>query len=96
MTRWSLSPRARADLDDIWSFSATRWGESQAERYLRQLQRAIEAIANSPKLGPSCDDIREGYRRFRVGSHVVFYRQTAHGVEIVRILHGAMDFDQHL
>ena len=31
MTRAALSPRAQADLDEIWDFTAKRWGLDQAE-----------------------------------------------------------------
>jgi toxin ParE1/3/4 len=35
MSRYVLSPRARADLDDIWAYSAQRWGTDQAKDYIR-------------------------------------------------------------
>jgi len=53
-------------------------------------------IADDPRLGRPCDDIRAGYRKFRSGSHFLFYRPIKDGVEIVRILDSSMDFDQHL
>jgi plasmid stabilization system protein ParE len=30
-----------------------------------------------------------------IGSHFVFYRITAEGIDVVRILHQRMDFEQH-
>jgi len=30
MRRFALSPRAQADLDEIWDYSATRWGVLQS------------------------------------------------------------------
>ena len=96
MTRYVLSPRARADLADIWDYTATRWGAERAEHYLRQLQACIEAAAVEPRLGRSCDDIRSGYRKYPAGSHVLFYRVLGNGIDVVRILHGRMDFGQHL
>jgi hypothetical protein len=32
-----LSPRAQADLDDIWDYTADRWGLDQAETYTRDI-----------------------------------------------------------
>lgn len=96
MSRYRLSPRAKRDLDGIWAYSESIWGKRQAERYIRLLSGAVEAIATDPRKGRACDDIRPGYLKYPVGSHVVFYRLTGSEVEIVRILHGRMDFEQHL
>lgn len=96
MTGWVLAPRARADIESIWTYTVERWGLDQAERYVRDLQVAIEGIARDPQRGAPSDDIRAGYRRLRCGAHVLFYRPAEPGVEIVRILHGSMDVDRHL
>jgi toxin ParE1/3/4 len=96
VTQYVLSPRAQADLDDLWDYSAENWGDDQAESYMRQIQAAIELVANDPRRGRPCDDIRPAYSKFAVGSHVLFYRRTPNGVDVVRILHQRMDFDRHL
>ncbi|HEX4180597.1 MAG TPA: type II toxin-antitoxin system RelE/ParE family toxin [Caulobacteraceae bacterium] len=96
MKRYRLSRVAQADLDSIWDYSATHWGDDQAERYVRDIQRAIEAVASNPCLGRACDEIRTGYFKRVVGSHVLFYRLAGEQVEIIRILHQRMDFDRHL
>lgn len=96
MSRFVLSPRARADLDEIWSYTAQRWDVDQAERYLRRIAEAVDLVAENPGLGRNCDYIRQGYQKFPVGSHVLFYRQVQDAIDIVRILHQQMDFDRHL
>ena len=50
----------------------------------------------NPTLGRSCDAICEGYRKFRVGRHVIFYRVIDRGIDVVRVLHQRMDFESHL
>jgi toxin ParE1/3/4 len=94
--RFIVSPRARADIDDIWNYTVEQWGERQAEICLRLLQAAVDAVASDPKIGPTCDDVRPGYRKYRVGSHVLFYRVAANTVVVVRILHQRMDIERHL
>jgi toxin ParE1/3/4 len=96
MRRYVLSPLAKADLDDIWNYSVAHWSVEQAESYMRQLHRAAEIIATTPARGKACDELRPGYRKYPVGSHILFYRLTDAGVDIVRILHQRMDFDLHL
>jgi toxin ParE1/3/4 len=96
MTGYVLSPRAQADIDEIWDYTADQWGDDQAERYIRDLRRAIETIARNPNRGRSCDFIRPGYRKFPVGAHMILFRLIADGINVVRILHQSMDFERHL
>jgi toxin ParE1/3/4 len=96
VTRYVLSPKAQADIEAIWNYSIRRWSLDQAERYVRVIQTEIEQIASDPSRGHSCDEIRAGYRKIPAGSHILFYRVTDRGVDIVRILHRRMDFERHL
>ena len=96
MRGYALSPRASADIDEIWDYTAQRWDADQAERYVRLIQDAIETVAADPQRARPCDGVRAGYRRYRVGSHVVFFRLVGRRIEIMRILHQRMDFDRHL
>ncbi len=96
MTGFTLSPRGRADLDAIWTYTSATWSVDQPELYLRQIKTAVEAVAARPALARSCDDVRPGYRRYPVGSHVLFLRSTLGGIEIVRILHQRMDAARYL
>jgi toxin ParE1/3/4 len=94
--RLVFSPRAQIDLDEIWTYTAARWDAEQAERYLRQIQQAAVAITQAPDSGQPCEDIRPGYRKRHVSSHVIFYRTRPEAVDVVRILHQRMDFNRHL
>ena len=94
--RFALAPRAQTDLDDIWNYTAARWGIDQAETYIRQLWRDIATVADRPSLGRECSEVRPGYFRYPSGSHILFYRSAADGIDIVRILHQRMDYEQHI
>lgn len=96
MTRCILSPLARADLDQSWEHTSKRWDDDQAETYLRMIQAAIGAVAANPNLGRLYDEVRAGYRRYRAGSHLIFYRETSGAIDIVRVLHEKMDIGSHL
>jgi toxin ParE1/3/4 len=91
-----LTPRAKADIDDIWSHSQAQWGEERTERYIRDLWRSAERLADDPRRGRPCDEIRPGYIRHAAGSHVIFARLHGDTLIVVRILHQRMDFDRHL
>ncbi len=97
MNRYVLTPAARADLEQIWDYTCERWDVNQAEKYAREIQRAIERIVDNPMIGRACDEIRTGYRMHAVGSHTLYYRiASADVVDVVRVLHQRMDIDRHL
>jgi len=49
-------------------------------------------LSENPDIGKSCDEIRDGYRKFPQGSHVIFYKQMgSQEILIIRILHKSMD-----
>ena len=96
MSRYVLTPKAKDDLSGIWDYTETTWGTRQAEIYVRLIERGINLIAADPRRGRPCDDIRPGYRRFSVGSHVVYFREGEGAITVVRILHQRMDPERHL
>ncbi len=96
MSGYVVLPRARADLTEIWNYTADRWSPDQADRYIREIHRGIEAIARDPRKGKPCDRIRPGYRRYSVGAHMLFFRVVGDHIEVVRVLHQRMDFERHL
>lgn len=97
MTGYLLSPAAQADLSEIWDYSARNWGREQANRYVLRIREACEALAEGRRQGRAIDDIRPGYRKLAVQSHVLFYRLTEAGlIDVVRILHQRMDMASRL
>jgi toxin ParE1/3/4 len=90
-------PAAVRDLDQIWTWTADRWGAAQAERYLHAIRDACTALAGGEHTGTDASDIRPGYRKARSGRHLVFFRRLPDGtVEVVRILHQRMDIPSRL
>lgn len=96
MLAFRLTKRAKADLKDIGCYTQDVWGREQRNRYLDNLDASFHDLARTPQKGRSCDDIRQGYRKHQVGRHVIFYRQGAGNIEIIRILHDRMDAETHL
>ncbi len=96
MGDYTLRPKARQDLEKIWFYTYENWGEDQADSYIYDIDKMFQELAAHPQKGLSCDEIREGYRKQFVGKHVIFYRFSKKGIEIVRILHQSMDIERHL
>ncbi|USD64465.1 type II toxin-antitoxin system RelE/ParE family toxin [Vibrio sp. SCSIO 43136] len=92
MKPFQLTNRAKLDLKDIAIFTARRWGREQRNLYLKQFDDSFWLLAENPDIGKICDEIRQGYRKFPQGSHVIFYRLIGNQkIEIIRILHKSMD-----
>ncbi|TWB20854.1 toxin ParE1/3/4 [Nitrospirillum amazonense] len=96
MGEYALSGKARDDLKRIAQQSLAQWGMVQAERYIFGLHELFGRLVTLPDLGRDAGGIRPGYLRIESGSHVVFYRKTANGILIVRVLHAHMDFSRYL
>lgn len=97
MPFFTLTIMAKADLKEIAKFTQSRWGREQRNLYLQMLDVTFQQLAANPQRGKDCGEIRTGYRKLNVGSHIIFYRQTlTDTIEIVRILHGHMDIETRL
>ena len=96
MAEYRLTPAAERDLETIWTHTCNKWGVEQANRYIDILTAAFAELAQSPKTVPACDHIRPGYRRRSVERHMIYFRITAYGIAVVRILHDRMDTLRHL
>lgn len=97
MSGFVLSPAARADLDEIWEYTAERWSIDQAERYIRAIADACQDLADGRREGAMVDHICKGYFKLTVGSHSVFYRRPGPAETIVvRVLHQRMDVPTRL
>lgn len=87
---------AEEDLIDIWGYSFEQWGAEQADLYLDRLDEGFQGLRENPYIGVAVDHIRQGYRRYRVQHHMVYYRVTTERIEIVRVLHEGMEPERHL
>lgn len=97
MGSFTLTQKARSDMLSIGRYTRKQWGKTQQRRYLSQLDTAFHDLADKPDIGRTCNDIREGYYKYGVGKHLIFYRHKEEDqIEIVRILHDRMDIEQHL
>jgi toxin ParE1/3/4 len=96
MAEYRLTPAAERDLEAIWLYTFNKWDEAQANRYIDLMTSAFTELAQFPKIAPSCYQIHPGYRRLSVERHVIYYRATAYGVAIIRVLHDRMDASRHI
>ena len=91
MKRVIILPIAAKELLAIWDYSFENWGVDHADRYVGEVNVMFERIADGSALSRPVDDLRPGIRKVAVGRHVVFFRESADAVEVVRVLHERMD-----
>ena len=94
---------ALLDLAGIDNATSVMWGIEQAERYLSFLDEVFKVLVRDPKLGMRVEQ-HKGYRSYTAKykrrrsthGHRIFYRETEYGILVVRILHTAMNWPDHL
>jgi toxin ParE1/3/4 len=92
MRPFVLTHAAEADLIAIARYTDKIWGIAQRNSYLKQFDDLFHTLGRNPQTGIACDALREGYRKFPLGSHMVYYRNGQEvAIVIVRILHKSMD-----
>jgi len=86
------SPEALADAEAIWNHVAQdRIGA--ADQLLDRIALRCDLLAGHPEIGQARPELGPDLRSFTVGNYVLFYRPSAQGIELVRIIHAARDVD---
>jgi plasmid stabilization system protein ParE len=97
MTRFSFSPDAELDIDDITRY-LQELPQEPALRIGRDLQRAIYAIARFPGLGRVDERLTRQanprIRRFVSGQYVLFYYIAEQSIRFLGVLPGKRDIDE--
>ncbi len=94
---------SRADLISIYFYNETSYGEAHAEAYIEFLIREMERIAAGEVMGKHVEDypgVRTYIAKIRSSrsshGHRILFREVEGGIEVIRVLHTAMNFPAHL
>ncbi len=88
---YSLRHQAQDDLESIWLYSYQEWGAEQADKYIRSLLSRFTWLSENPQLGKQRPEIKPDYYCFPEGGHLIFYKTTQDGIDIIGIPHQSMD-----
>ena len=88
---FNLTPRAKEDLHNIWRYTASTWGETQADLYITSLYKCFAWLAEHRFSGKQRTDICKGYYCFPQGSHLVFYLVRDNEIDVIGVPHQEMD-----
>jgi toxin ParE1/3/4 len=101
-----LSTAAGADLQDIVKWTTKQFGVRQARSYAETISAALQALSSGPTITgvKARDDISKGIHALHVareghkGRHFLLFRVSKDRptIEVLRLLHDAMDLPRHL
>ena len=91
-----VAEAAKADLKDVWRFSAQRWGPGQADDYVTAIDRLMREVAAGKLHSRELPFVSPGLFKARAMKHFFYYREIAGGIRVVRVLHERVDETLHL
>lgn len=92
---YRVLPAALADLEAIALHIAAD-NPRAARHWLDRIEERCARLAEMPGLGVARSDIRPDLRLWPEGSYLILYRQAGEDVEVVRVLHGARQWEDLL
>lgn len=91
MSGYALTPLAKADIFDIWSYIA-KDSEDVAARVEQAIYNACAFLADDPMCGHSRADLTARALRFwtltRYPNYTIVYRPETSPLQVVAVLHG--------
>jgi toxin ParE1/3/4 len=97
MARYVLTNKALEDLSRIWEYGFEVWSEAQADKYYYMLLDSCEELATKAVAGIKYPEIRKDILGYKIGQHIIFYRETRNDqIEVLRIHHIRMDLKNRI
>jgi plasmid stabilization system protein ParE len=88
-----ISAAAEADLEGIGDWIAED-SPNRAVSFVREMRERCLSLANFPTMFPLVPRYEHmGFRRRPYGDYLIFYRVGEDVIDIVRIIHGARDYE---
>jgi plasmid stabilization system protein ParE len=89
----TLSEAARRDRREITTYAVERFGIQQARRLRARFEAAFNALAESPSIGSTKEELDPPGHRFRyyvvMKRFIIVCEPTSDGMRVARLLHGA-------
>jgi len=89
---YGLTPRARADLEEIWRYTAEQWSVEQADAYVGALADSFALIASMPAMARERAEFTPPVRIHVHEMQLIVCVIEDGGVSILRVLGGRQDW----
>ena len=90
--RITRSLKSREDLAGIGLYIA-QFNPAAADRVLEKIDERLQLLSDFPRSGTKRPDLAENLRCVAEGNYVIFFRPIEDGIELVRVIHGARDYE---
>jgi len=93
-----ILPHARTDLYEIGLYLSER-DLAVSKRFNRAVDHTLKYLLDAPESGEKRDYSNPEYANMRIWqvfgfpNHLIFYRGNETGITVVRVLHGARDYE---
>jgi len=94
--RLEITQAALEDLRSVRDYTLETWGSAQEQAYLERIWKRFGEIMADPRLFRFRSDLFKHCQLAAEGKHVILFRVDEDALQIVRVLHSAMDFRRHL
>ena len=91
-----LTERALRDIEEIYQYSADRWGKRTADKYVDELEAALERLKSHPELLQPQPDLHPALAFYLVNKHLVVCDRQEKAVVVLTVIHTSMDIPCHL
>ena len=95
MNKFTLTPDAEDDLNDIWLYTYKEWGEKQADTYLDKLGATFQNISDGEVISKSHHSINPDLETVHCEHHFIFFLKWEAPV-VIAIFHERMDLMNRL
>ena len=90
------TPQAKIDLLECWFYIATENSPIVADKLLLKIERTLSMLASNPDAGTSRPELGGNLQSFPTSGYTLFYKYDRKQLNLIRVLHGSMDVNQHL
>ena len=92
MSNYRLTREAAEKLEEIWLYTAEKWGPEQADTYLDKLDSGLNKIADGGAAACSCKrfspNVPDNVFYYLVESHFVIYQNAnSEVIDILTVIH---------
>ncbi|CAI2160873.1 Toxin ParE1 [Serratia fonticola] len=88
---------AKTQFRQIRAYSQRRWGKKIADLYAHAIRTVLTSTLDQhPSPGIAREELGPGIMSFPCESHMIYYRETSSGIEVVGVLHQTQDPHRHL
>ena len=91
-----VTQRALRDLQAIFDYSTERWGKRTADKYLDDIEAALERLKAQPDLLKPEPDLHPALAFYRINKHLLVCDARPESIVLLTVAHVSMDIPARL